>query len=164
MHSEIEQCAERLKHVLEKGGTIYTMGNGGSACEAMHLTEELVARYKKERPGFKSVHFHDAGTLTCWANDYDYQTAFARQVETFVSANDALIAFSTSGNSANIVNALESAKKTKALCIGFLGKDGGKAKDLCDLSLIVPHAETARIQEAHLLFLHCICEHLEASF
>ncbi len=157
----IERAAHQLIKTIKAGGTIYSCGNGGSTCDAMHFTEELVARYKRERPGIKAMHLHDPSTLTCWSNDYAFETAFARQVETFCGPSDTVVGFSTSGNSANIIAAVEAAKKRGAATIGMLGKDGGKLARLCDISLIVPSNATERIQETHITFVHIFCELIE---
>jgi len=160
--SNLEKIGGVLKDVLANSGTVYSCGNGGSCCDAMHLTEELVARYKKERHGFKAVCFSDAGGLTCWSNDYDYQSAFARYAETFCTPKDVLLGFTTSGNSQNVIQAFVVAKQHGCKTVAFTGNDGGKIKDIADISLIVPASNTARIQEAHITFVHAICEMLEA--
>ena len=100
---KVAEVGAKLKEVANAGGTIYACGNGGSACDAMHLTEELVARYKRERPGIRAMHFMDPSTLTCWSNDYDYNDAFNRQAETFCTDKDILIGITTSGNSKNVI-------------------------------------------------------------
>lgn len=151
-----------IKKCVESDGTIYACGNGGSACDAMHFVEECVARYKKERPGIKAAHLMDSATLTCWANDYDYESAFARQVETHMSDKDLLLVFSTSGNSKNILLALEAARTVNAQSVALLGKDGGEAKELADYSFVVNSDSTARIQEAHITVVHCLMEALES--
>lgn len=159
--TSLQTATTKLVDVVRTGGTIYSCGNGGSACDAMHLTEELVARYKKDRPGIKAHHLMDPGTLTCWSNDYEFNGVFERQVETFCGPKDALIVFTTSGNSENILRAIKSAKSKGTLVIGLLGKDGGKAAPLCDVSLIVPSDATERIQEIHITLVHILCEALE---
>ena len=157
----IVATAEALEKTVRQGGTVYTCGNGGSACDAMHFAEELVARYKRERLGVRAMHFMDPGTLTCWSNDYEFGTAFQRQVETFCTEKDLLIAFTTSGNSGNILTALEAAKEKSCTAVVLTGKDGGKAKALADISLIVPAQDTERIQEVHITIVHMLCELLE---
>ena len=153
----VDACEESTKN----GGVIYAFGNGGSACEAIHLVEELVARYLMERPGIRAQHFLDGSTLTCWGNDYDFVDVFKRQVETFVTEKDVVFAFSTSGNSENILRALKAAKDKGATTILMGGRDGGKAKGLSTLSLIIDAPRTMRIQEAHMLIVHLICHLLE---
>jgi D-sedoheptulose 7-phosphate isomerase len=157
----VQKAGETLFDSIRKGGTVTTCGNGGSACDAMHFCEELVARYKRERPGIKARHLLDAGTLTCWSNDYTFETAFSRQIETLCDPPDVLVAFSTSGNSPIILRALEAARGKKVTTIGMLGKGGGKAKELCDIAIIVPSQETERIQEVHITVVHMLCEILE---
>ena len=157
----VERAAQQLVRTIDSGGTIFSCGNGGSTCDAMHFTEELVARFKRERAGIKAMHLHDASVLTCWSNDYAFETAFARQVETFCGPNDTLVGFSTSGNSANIIAAVNAAKIRGTKTIGMLGKDGGKLAPLCDLPLIVPSKATERIQEAHITIVHIFCELIE---
>lgn len=160
--SQVEAAATKLRQIVRGGGTIYVCGNGGSACDAMHLCEELVARYKRERPGIKAMHFIDPGTLTCWANDYDYEGVFERPVKTFCSAKDVLVLISTSGNSVNVNKAAVSAKEQGCYTIALSGKSGGELAKLADLSIVVPGEETARIQEVHILLIHVFCECLEA--
>lgn len=157
----ILDIGQQLVSVVKNGGTIFACGNGGSACDAMHLTEELVARYKRDRPGIKAQHFCDPSTITCWANDFNFDDVYARQVDTLVSDKDAVIVFSTSGNSENILRALAKANDKGAKTIAMLGKTGGKAKSLAKTSLIIERNETARIQEAHITVVHILCEYLE---
>lgn len=161
--SGIRGCAERLVATLKAGGTIYTCGNGGSTCDAMHFAEELVARYKRERPGIKAMHLMDAAMLTCWSNDYSFESAFERAVKTYCTDKDTLVAFSTSGNSKNVVNAVRAAKEIGSTTIVLTGKDGGVLKDLADISLIIPSSETDRIQESHITIVHIFCELIETS-
>ncbi len=155
------QACSLLKQTVDAGGTIYSCGNGGSACDAMHLTEELTARYKRERPGIRAMHFLDQGHTTCWANDYDYKSSFARFAETFCTDKDCLIGISTSGNSENVSLAVNAAKEKGTKTIGLLGKDGGKIKDEVDTALVVPSSETDRIQEVHITLIHAFVESLE---
>ncbi|MCC6219866.1 MAG: SIS domain-containing protein [Deltaproteobacteria bacterium] len=157
----INRAVEILVNTVRDGGRVYSCGNGGSACDAMHLSEELVARYKMHRPGIPAHHLCDAGVITCWANDYSFNEIFERQVATFVTSKDALVAFSTSGNSINIVKAVEKAKEIGAVSIALLGKGGGKARDIANLSVVVQSDITAHIQEAHIAIVHIICEQLE---
>jgi D-sedoheptulose 7-phosphate isomerase len=157
----IHRLALRLADVFRQGGHLYACGNGGSACDAMHLVEELVARYKRERPGLPAHHLMDAATLTCWSNDYRYETAFARQVEAMIRPSDVLVAISTSGNSENIVRAVEAANHRGALTVGLSGGDGGKLRGACTELLVVPSRATERIQEGHITVIHLLCELLE---
>jgi len=159
--AQIEESASEIKKRVANGGTVYICGNGGSACDAMHFAEELVARYKRERPGIKAMHLLDSGVLSCWSNDYSYDTVFERQVETFCNDNDILVAISTSGNSSNVLKAVEAAKKKSSYTIGLTGRGGGELASLCDQGLIIPSDETDRIQEAHITLIHIFCELLE---
>ncbi len=159
---QISSIARECRQRLAKGGTVYTCGNGGSTCDAMHFSEELVARYKRERAGLRSMHFMDASTITCWSNDYSYETAFARSAETFCTPSDILFGFSTSGNSKNVLNAMAAAKKKGAFTVALTGKDGGELKSASHICIIVPSNETDRIQESHITIVHILCELIES--
>lgn len=150
-----------IENTVKAGGTVFACGNGGSTCDAMHLCEELVARYKRNRPGIRAMHFMDPSMLTCWGNDVGFDDAFARCAETFCTPKDVLVAISTSGNSRNVIAAVGKAKERGAKVIGLLGKDGGKLSTLCDASIVVPSQATERIQEAHITVIHIWCELLE---
>lgn len=157
----IEAIGAALVGVVRQGGTIYSCGNGGSACDAMHLTEELVFRYLRARPGIRAHHFIDGPSITCWGNDVSFDGIFERQTEVHVRKSDALVVFSTSGNSANIIRALQAAEKIGATTVALLGKGGGKAGGLAKHQIIVESDETARIQESHILIVHTLCEYIE---
>lgn len=157
----ILRIAERIADAFRAGNRLYACGNGGSACDAMHLVEELVARYKRDRPGLPAHHLLDAATLTCWSNDYDFATVFERQVQAFVRPGDVLVAISTSGNSPNVLRAVEAATRQGAVVVGLTGRDGGQMRSLCDEVLIAPSDATERIQEAHIAVIHLWCELLE---
>ncbi|HEX2189431.1 MAG TPA: SIS domain-containing protein [Longimicrobiaceae bacterium] len=161
MAPDVVRIAGRLADAFRAGNRLYACGNGGSACDAMHLVEELVARYKRERPGLPAHHLLDAPTLTCWSNDYDWATAFRRQVEAMVREGDVLVAISTSGNSANVLAAVEAANERGALTLGLTGRDGGRMSALCAETLVVPSQATERIQEGHITVIHLLCELLE---
>lgn len=158
---DIARVAGRVAEVFRGGGRLYACGNGGSACDAMHLVEELVARYRRERPGLPAHHLLDAPTLTCWSNDYEYETAFRRQVEAMVREGDVLVAISTSGNSPNVLAAVEAAAERGALTVGLTGKDGGRMRGACGEVLVVPSNATERIQEGHITIIHLLCELVE---
>ena len=162
--SAISASAEVLFQTVQKGGTIFACGNGGSTCDAMHLCEELVARYKRNRPGIKALHFMDPSVLTCWSNDFSFEDAFRRYAETFCSDTDTLIAISTSGNSKNVLHAVHAAKNKGTKVIGLIGKDGGALAPLCDVALTVPASATERIQEVHITIIHIWCELLETKY
>lgn len=147
---------------LEAGGTLYTAGNGGSAAQALHLAEELIGRYRSDRPPQRAVCLNaDPTALTCIANDYGYEEVFARQCTALLTDRDVLLVLSTSGESANVVQALLVARRRGAATIGLLGNSGGRCAALCDRALIVPCTDSAHIQEAHQVVLHLICEGLE---
>lgn len=160
----ISSSASMLANCAKAGGTIYACGNGGSACDAMHLCEELVARYKRTRAGIKALHFLDPGTLTCWANDFSFDEAFGRYAETFCSDKDLLVAISTSGNSKNVLHATRAAKAKGSKVVALSGKDGGELAKLADCSIVIPSSETERIQEVHITIIHIWCELLETEY
>ena len=131
----------------------------------MHLAEELIGRYRGIRRPLPAICLNvDCSALTCIANDFGYDAVFARQVEALAGPGDVVVAFSTSGNSENILAGLRAARNAGAKAIGLLGKDGGRALALCDEAFVVPHANTARIQELHTFALHAICETIERTF
>ncbi|CAN5551217.1 D-sedoheptulose 7-phosphate isomerase [soil metagenome] len=158
---DVLRVARRMADAFRAGNRLYACGNGGSACDAMHLVEELVARYKRERPGLPAHHLLDAPTLTCWSNDYDFESVFERQVETLIREGDVLVAISTSGNSANILRAADAARRRRALTVGLAGGDGGRLRERCDEVLVVPARATERIQEGHITLIHLFCELIE---
>jgi D-sedoheptulose 7-phosphate isomerase len=158
---QVARTAERMAASFRAGHRLYACGNGGSACDAMHLVEELVARYKRDRPGLPAHHLLDAATLTCWSNDHDFASAFRRQVEALARPGDLLVAISTGGTSPNVVQALEAARAGGVVTIGLTGRDGGRMPALCDECLIVPAEATERIQEGHITLIPLLCELLE---
>jgi D-sedoheptulose 7-phosphate isomerase len=157
----IRRIACAIVESFRAGNRLYACGNGGSACDGMHLVEELVARYKRDRPGLPAHHLMDAPTLTCWSNDYEFSTAYRRQVETLVRRGDVLVALSTSGNSENVVEAARAARAVGAVTIGLTGRDGGRLRSLCDEVLVVPSGAAERVQEAHITVIHILCELIE---
>lgn len=157
-----EKIAAAAVRTLNSGGKILTCGNGGSAADAMHLAEELVGRYKGKRRALPAFCLNsDPALLTCIANDFGFDEVFARQVEGLAGKEDLLVCFSTSGNSPNIVRALQSARKCAVKSVALLGKDGGRAKGMADFEIIVAGPDTGRIQEAHTLLLHAMLEVIE---
>jgi D-sedoheptulose 7-phosphate isomerase len=158
---QIVTIATLMVQAFRSGNRVYACGNGGSACDAIHLVEELVARYKRERPGLPAHHLLDAATITCWGNDYEFDSIFQRQVETLMRAGDVLVALSTSGNSRNVLLAVEAANERGAVTIGLTGRDGGKMKDVCSETFVVPAEATERIQEGHITVIHLLCELVE---
>ncbi|MEW9549130.1 SIS domain-containing protein [Nonomuraea sp. NPDC050783] len=159
----VEAAADLLIETFTRGGTLYTLGNGGSAADAQHLTGELIGRYKRERRPLPTVTLTtDATVMTCIANDYSYEDVFARQVRALARPGDAVAAFTTSGDSPNVVAALETARANGAVTLLFGGGDGGKAAAHADHLLLAPSSETPRIQEIHTLMLHMISEKVDA--
>ncbi|MEM1424295.1 MAG: SIS domain-containing protein [Planctomycetota bacterium] len=164
MAEDVVRVIATIRHALDAGGTVLTCGNGGSAAEALHLSEELIGRYKAERPPYRALCLSaDPTALTCIANDYGYDSVFARQVAGLAREGDCLVALTTSGNSDNIRLALERARAMGVTTIGLLDKSGGACKDLCDHTLVIPSDATERIQEGHLLVIHQILEALESA-
>lgn len=157
------EAAGLVQSTLLAGGKVLACGNGGSAADSAHFTAEIAGRYLVERRGYGAIDLTANHSLvTALINDYPPPEVFARQVEALGQAGDVLVAFSTSGNSANIRLALQTAKRLELHTIAFLGKDGGTCKGLAEVELIVPHDTTARIQEAHLLLYHTLCEAIDA--
>jgi len=160
----IGESAARIIACLHAGGTVFWCGNGGSAADAQHMAAELVGRFERDRPGFASVALTtDTSILTSIGNDYGFDNIFSRQVEGLGKKGDILVALSTSGNSPNVIRAVEVAKQKGIISIGLLGRDGGSLKSICDLSVVVPVANTARIQEMHGLIGHILCDQIEAA-
>jgi len=144
-----------IKTALLNGKKLLAAGNGGSAADALHLAEELVGRFDKERPSLPAIALNaDPTLLTCIGNDYGFDHLFSRQIEGLGQPGDVLVVFTTSGNSNNIVFALQAAKTKGIKTISLLGKTGGKASGLADLEIIIPSSTTARIQELHTFILH----------
>lgn len=160
----ISASAELIFNTLSHGGTVYACGNGGSTCDAMHLVEELVGRYKRKRRGLKAQHLMDPSVMTCWGNDEGFEDVYRRCVEVFCGAGDVLVAISTSGNSKNILIAVEEAKRRGTKVIGLTGKDGGSLARLADVALTVPSPLTERIQEVHITVVHIWLELLETRY
>lgn len=162
---QILAAAEQVIACLENDGKVLWAGNGGSAADSQHLAAELVGRYLHQRNGLASVALTtDTSILTAVANDFGFDQVFARQVEALARPGDVLFALSTSGNSANIMQAVKVAASRKVVTIGMSGNDGGQLADIADINLIVPSHETARIQEAHILIGHLVCEHVDIHF
>ncbi len=160
----IEAITSRIRQAFSSGGTLYSAGNGGSAAQALHLTEELIGRYKATRPPYPALCLcADPTALTCIANDFGFDAVFARQIEALLNPADLLLVLSTSGASRNIQLSLEAARAKGAATIALLGKGGGPCKSLCDLALIVDSDSTEWIQEAHQVVIHLILESLESA-
>jgi D-sedoheptulose 7-phosphate isomerase len=155
---QLQKLADAMWNCWQQGGKVLTAGNGGSASDAMHLAEELVVRFVKNRRALAAIALCDPTVITCAGNDFGYESIFSRQIEALGKQGDVLIGFSTSGNSPSILRALEAARKRSLVTAAFLGKDGGKAKSLCDICLIVPSDLPHRIQEGHKILFHTLCE------
>lgn len=162
--SEIDQIAASMLECYQAGGKVLIFGNGGSAADAQHIAAELVGRFGFDRPGLPALALTvDTSCLTAIANDYSYDSVFARQVQALGKAGDWVLGISTSGNSKNVVNGLMTAKEMGMTTVGFTGRSGGKMKMVADYCLCVPSNVTARIQESHLLVAHLCCEIVEES-
>jgi phosphoheptose isomerase len=158
----VESASQAISKALLSGHKLLSCGNGGSAADASHLTTEFVSRFNRDRRPYPAISLAThGGDLTAIGNDYAFEEIFARQVEAFGARGDVLMVFTTSGQSKNIRRALLAAKKVGVTSIAMLGKDGGKCTALADIEFIVRHPTTARIQEAHKLLLHTICELVE---
>ena len=154
----IQKAGELCINALKNGNKIMLCGNGGSAADAQHIAAELSGRFKKERKALAGIALTtDTSALTAIGNDYGYEYVFSRQVEAIAKKGDVLIGISTSGNSANVINAINVAKEIGCKIITLTGKDGGKMKDLGDINIIVPSNDTPRIQEMHIMSGHMIC-------
>ena len=153
-----------VKTLLNEG-KILTCGNGGSAADAQHFSAELLNRFEKERPGLPAIALTtDSSTLTAIANDYSYEEIFSKQIRAIGNSNDLLLAISTSGSSGNIVNAVKAAHERDMPVIGLTGRSGGKMAEifnLMDIEIRAPSERTARIQEVHLLVIHCLCDFID---
>lgn len=162
---EIELIAYKCRTAIDNEHTIFFMGNGGSAADSQHLAAELVGRFIKERKGLSAMALTtDTSILTAVGNDYGFDEVFSRQVEALVKPNDIVIGITTSGNSPNIIKAIHKAKEYGALTIGLTGKDGGQLNEICDHCLVIPSNNTARIQEAHILIGHILCEIIDEGY
>ncbi len=159
---EIARAGEALAAALKSGHKVLSCGNGGSAADAQHFAAELVGRFERERPGFPAVALTtDTSALTAIANDYDFDRVFSKQVEALGNEGDVLLAISTSGNSKNVVEAMKAAQARSIAVIALTGRDGGAMGRICgprDFHINVAHPRTMRVQEVHLLVVHCLCE------
>ena len=159
----ISEVGIAMQTTIKNGGKILIMGNGGSAADSQHIAAEIVGRFKKERKGMAAIALTtDTSILTSVGNDYGYDYIFARQIEALCRPEDLVIGITTSGNSANVVLAMQAAKEVGAITVGLTGGTGGKLLDLCDFNLVIPSNVTARIQEAHIFVGHSLCEILES--
>jgi D-sedoheptulose 7-phosphate isomerase len=161
LSAPLQQLGEAMAACWQGGGKILIAGNGGSAADAMHFAEELVVRFRRNRRALAAMALCDPAVLTCAGNDLGYESVFARQIEALGNAGDVFIAMSTSGNSANVIRAVELARQLGLRTAGFLGKGGGKCLGLCEIELVVPCETAARVQEAHHVLFHTLCEWIE---
>lgn len=158
----IHGAAKLMITALKNGGKIISCGNGGSHCDAMHFAEELTGRYRNNRPGIAAIAISDPSHISCVGNDYGYDFIFSRYVEALGKPGDVLLGISTSGNSKNIVNAMESAKLIGMKTIALTGKDGGVIKDMCDIEIRAPYSNFAdRAQEIHIKVIHSLIDSIE---
>ena len=163
LDSQLAQAANLIEQGLRAGNKLLVCGNGGSAADASHFATEFVVRFMKDRPAYPAICLAgDGGLLTAAGNDYGFDEIFARQVAAFGLPGDLLICLTTSGKSRNVERALQEAKARKLKTIAFLGRDGGSTIGMADVDLLVPGDSTARIQEAHQLLLHVLCETIES--
>lgn len=156
--ANVEAFVDVLYTAFTSGKKVYSAGNGGSHCDAMHFAEEWTGRYRKDRKPMPAIAFADPSHMSCTSNDYGFEYIFERMVDAFGGEGDVFVGITTSGQSPNILRAATAAKKKGMKVVGLLGKDGGKMKDLCDVALIVPGATTDRIQELHIKIIHVAIE------
>lgn len=163
LDAQVAKAADLIEESLRAGNKLLVCGNGGSAADASHFATEFVVRFTKDRPAYPAICLSgDGGLLTAAGNDYGFDEVFARQVAAFGLQGDVLICLTTSGKSRNVERALEQAKAHKLKTIAFLGRDGGSTIGMADVDLLVRSESTARIQEAHQLLLHVLCETIES--
>lgn len=162
LQQAVDRAAELLADALLAGNKLLACGNGGSAADASHMTTEFVVRFQADRRPYPAISFTaNGGDLTACGNDYSFDEVFARQVRAYGQRGDILLAFTTSGNSENVLRAIATAKQEGITTVAFLGRSGGRTAGVADVELIVTDQVTARIQEAHKLLLHTICEMVE---
>jgi len=165
LSSSIESIAKLAIDSINSNGKIILFGNGGSAADAQHIAAELVGRYKTNRSGLAAIALTtDTSALTAISNDFGYENIFKRQLEALLNKNDLIIGISTSGNSTNVIKALEFAKKNKSKVVGFSGCKGGMMNSVCDINLVIPSNDTPRIQEMHILVGHTLCHLIDLHF
>ncbi|MFR9019451.1 MAG: D-sedoheptulose 7-phosphate isomerase [Fusobacterium sp.] len=156
-----EKIAEELAEAFTNGNKVLICGNGGSNCDALHFAEEFTGRFRKERRALPAIAISDSSHITCVGNDYGFDYIFSKGVEAYGKEGDMFIGISTSGNSGNVIKAVEKAKELGMKTVALLGKDGGKLKGMCDYEFIIPGKTSDRIQEIHMMILHIIIEGVE---
>jgi D-sedoheptulose 7-phosphate isomerase len=158
----LEAAGNLMVTALQNDKKIISCGNGGSLCDAMHFAEELTGRYRDDRKPLAAISISDPSHMSCVSNDYGYEFVFSRYLEAVGNAGDVLLAISTSGNSKNVLNAIEVAKRKGIKVVGLTGKDGGKMKDQCDVEIRAPHSPYAdRAQEIHIKCIHSLIDYIE---
>lgn len=161
-YKKIIDASEMISKAIINGGKLLVAGNGGSAADSQHIAAEIVGRYVLERDAYAAIALTtDTSILTAVGNDYSYDEIFSRQVQGLGKSGDVFLGISTSGNSKNVIKAIEMAKSKGLLVIGLTGSDGGKMKDMCDILINFNYSETARVQEHHIMTYHLICEFVE---
>ena len=158
---ETEKVAKDLANIFQLGNKVLICGNGGSNCDALHFAEEFTGRFRQDRRALPAISLSDSSHITCVGNDYGFDYIFSRGVEAYGKEGDMFIGISTSGNSANVIKAVETAKKMGLKTCVLLGKNGGKLKGMCDYEFIIPGNTSDRIQEIHMMILHIIIEGVE---
>lgn len=162
---QIEVAGNIITKAIQQGNKIIFCGNGGSAADAQHLAAEIVGRFQKERQALPALALTvDTSALTAISNDYGFENVFKRQLEGLGRKNDVLIGISTSGNSIDVIRAVEYAKQNEIVTIGFTGNGGGKLKELCDVSIDIPSQKTTHTQEMHIMIGHILCEIAELAY
>jgi len=162
LEKDVHRAIDLMATSVRQGGKIMLCGNGGSASDSQHIAAEFIGRFTRDRDPIPALALTtDTSVLTCVANDYAFDQIFARQVQGLGRQGDVLVAISTSGQSANVIQAVSMAKSMDILVVGLLGRDGGALASLCHVPLIVPHSQTARIQEMHILIGHIFCHGVE---
>lgn len=158
----VREAGDLLVNMFRQGGKVFSCGNGGSLCDAMHFAEELTGRFRSDRPALPALALADPSHISCVANDMGFDDVFSRYIDALGQPGDVLFAISTSGNSGNVLQAIQSARTKGMKVIGLMGKNGGKMKDLCDVSIVVswPHYSD-RIQEIHIKIIHILIEYIE---
>lgn len=159
---KIEEAGHIMVSGLKSNGKIISCGNGGSMCDAMHFAEELTGRFRDDRPSIPALSISDPSHISCVGNDYGFDFIFSRYIESVGNSNDVLLAISTSGNSKNVIKAIEVAKAKGMKVVGLTGKDGGKMSELCDVEIRAPHSDYAdRAQEIHIKVIHALIQFIE---
>ncbi len=158
----IEKAGKVLVETFKRGDKVISCGNGGSMCDAMHFAEELSGRFREDRKALPAISISDPSHISCVANDYGYDNVFSRYIEAFGNKGDVLLAISTSGNSTNIINAINTASKKGMTVIGLTGKGGGKMASSCDIEIRAPYSQYAdRAQEIHIKVIHSLIHYVE---